>query len=435
MHIILYEDTSQPSLLPLTHVNPDFDLRCGVFTARERAARLFADATIALGVRTHLADVMRERSGAVVNEFAVEGSSPACLHLSGRALLDAAAARVLSSTTSDTGFLTGDGDLIAVACHSDSLRAAFGALLAAALSGAMPVDASLAQGVLVHADALAYATLEVPVLRHPWDAIAHNRRMLASDAGLFAMGMVDPTARISPHAIVCDPAAVHVGAGAVIAAGAIVDPVEGPVIIDEGAEIMHGAIVRGPVYVGRGSRIKAGAKVYEGTSIGPVCKVGGEVEDVIFHSYANKQHEGFAGHSYFAAWTNLGADTNTSDLKNNYSPVRMTIEGLEHDTGRMFLGSILADHTKTGINTMLNTGTTAGVGCNLYGGDFPPKYLPSFSWGGAAGLATYDLDRFVRTASAVMQRRGLTLTDAERALLAHVFASTAAQRAHHTPST
>jgi UDP-N-acetylglucosamine diphosphorylase/glucosamine-1-phosphate N-acetyltransferase len=259
--------------------------------------------------------------------------------------------------------------------------------------------------------------------------------MLASDAAHFALGTIDPSARVSPHAILCDAARVHVGADVVIAAGAIVDPVEGPVIIDAGAEIMHGAIVRGPVYVGRGSRIKAGAKVYEGTSIGPVCKVGGEVEDVIFHSYANKQHEGFAGHSYFAAWTNLGADTNTSDLKNNYSPVRMTLEGVELDTGRMFLGSILADHTKTGINTMLNTGTTAGVGCNLYGGDFPPKYLPSFSWGGAAGLATYHLDRFVRTASAVMQRRGLTLTDAERALLAHVFASTAVQRAHHAPST
>ena len=270
--------------------------------------------------------------------------------------------------------------------------------------------------------------VEARAFRFPWDLLSHNTALLEADAAFYRLGTVESEASIASSAELVHPERIYVAAEVCIGAGAILDATDGPVIIDEGAVVMPQALIMGPAYIGRASRIKAGAKIYEGTTVGPVCKVGGEVEECIFHSYANKQHDGFLGHSYLGSWTNLGADTNTSDLKNNYSQIRVTLEGREYDTGTMFLGSIIADHSKCGINTMFNTGTVAGVGCNIYGGDFPPKFLPSFSWGGAAGLSEYDFDRFAATAAAVMQRRDRTLTERERRLLRDVFVHTSGQR-------
>ena len=159
-----------------------------------------------------------------------------------------------------------------------------------------------------------------------------------------------------------------------------------------------------------------------------LARIGGEVEATIFQGFANKQHDGFLGHSYLAPWTNLGADTNTSDLKNTYTPVRATLEGASFDTGCLFLGLIMADHAKCGINTMFNTGTVVGVGCNVFGGGYPPKFLPSFTWGGTGDLREYELARMCDTAATVMRRRHRDLTEAERALLHHVYELTAPQR-------
>ena len=182
------------------------------------------------------------------------------------------------------------------------------------------------------------------------------------------------------------------------------------------------------MFVGEGSSIKAGAKIYENTSIGEICKVGGEVEASIIHSCANKQHDGFLGHSYLGMWVNLGADTNNSDLKNNYGNVKVVINGSSVDSGSQFVGLTMGDHSKSGINTMFNTGTVVGVSCNVFGADFPPKYIPSFCWGGAKGLDVYDLAKSVEVARSVQARRKHTMSDSEAEVLRVVFEATKRER-------
>ena len=162
--------------------------------------------------------------------------------------------------------------------------------------------------------------------------------------------------------------------------------------------------------------------------MGQQCKVGGEVEETIFQRFSNKQHDGFLGHAFVGEWCNFGADTNNSDLKNNYSTVSVWSEGAWRDSGSMFVGLMMGDHAKTGINSSLNTGTVVGVSCNLFGAGLPPKFVPSFSWGSADALTTYQLDKALETAERVMARRNVTLSVAEADLLRHIYHATAAER-------
>lgn len=247
-----------------------------------------------------------------------------------------------------------------------------------------------------------------------WDLIADNGARLIADFDS-GDGGIDGT--IMTGAMLVEESRIRIGRGACVRTGAILDATDGPIVIDEGAEVMPGAIVQGPVYIGSGSRVKIGAKIYGQTSIGPACKVGGEIEGSIILGFSNKQHDGFLGHSYLGAWVNLGADTNTSDLKNNYGRIRVTLGGAEVDTGLMFLGALIGDHSKTGINTMLNTGTVIGVSANIFGAGFPAKSIPSFSWGGAEGFETFRVDRAIELARTVMSRRSIELTPADDELL------------------
>jgi UDP-N-acetylglucosamine diphosphorylase/glucosamine-1-phosphate N-acetyltransferase len=193
---------------------------------------------------------------------------------------------------------------------------------------------------------------------------------------------------------------------------------------------MEGSHIRGGFYLGEYATLKLGTKIYGATTIGPQCKVGGEVSNSIFYGYSNKAHDGFVGNSLIGEWCNLGADTNTSNLKNNYSNVSIwSYEKSEFaDTGLTFCGLIMGDHSKCGINTMFNTGTVAGVNANIYGGGFPDKHIPSFSWGGPDGWVEYDPEKAFGTISKVMQRRSLSLTEPIRKLLLQIFEETAHQR-------
>jgi UDP-N-acetylglucosamine diphosphorylase/glucosamine-1-phosphate N-acetyltransferase len=159
-----------------------------------------------------------------------------------------------------------------------------------------------------------------------------------------------------------------------------------------------------------------------GSSIGAVCKVGGEISETIIAAYSNKQHDGFLGNSYVGEWVNIGAASNNSDLKNNYSPVRMWCAGSERDTGRQFLGLLMGDHTKTGINVLFNTGTVVGFNCNVYSSAMPAKFVPSFSWGHGESLVRYELDRAMQTAAVVMERRNVRFTPSHRELFAAIHA-------------
>jgi UDP-N-acetylglucosamine diphosphorylase/glucosamine-1-phosphate N-acetyltransferase len=204
---------------------------------------------------------------------------------------------------------------------------------------------------------------------------------------------------------------IFLGKGSRIMPGVVLDAEEGPIWIGQNTRVLPNAVLRGPLAIGDHCLVKIAAKIYENTSVGPVCKVGGEIEGCIIQEFSNKQHDGFLGHSYLGAWINIGADTNNSDLKNNYGEISVYLNDRSINTGKRFLGLTMGDHSKTGINTMFNTGTVVGVNCNIYGEGFPPKFIPSFSWGGAAGFREFQFEKALEVAKIVMDRRKVTFTD------------------------
>lgn len=224
---------------------------------------------------------------------------------------------------------------------------------------------------------------------------------------------------------ILNPYNVWIGENVIMRPGVVIDATHGPVVIDEEAELMPHSVVMGPVYIGKKTRIKIGAKIYAGTSIGPICKIGGEIENSIIQAYSNKQHDGFLGHAYLGEWVNIGAGTNNSDLKNNYKPV--SFYSYSHktkvNTDYQFLGSIIGDHTKTGINCTLNTGVVIGMGCNLWGTGLITDFISSFSWGESGKIAPYNFDSFIQTTEVVKKRRNLTLSNNEIELYRNIWHS------------
>ena len=204
----------------------------------------------------------------------------------------------------------------------------------------------------------------------------------------------------------------------------------GPIYIGKDAEIMEGSIIRGPFAMCKNSVLKIGAKIYESTTIGPYCKVGGEVNNSVFFGYSSKAHDGFLGNSIIGEWCNLGADTNNSNLKNNYDDVKIWnyVVNSFKDTKLQFCGLIMGDHSKSGINTMFNTGTVVGIGANVFGSGFPRNFIPSFSWGGSSGFIVHRLEKFFITAEKVMSRRSVTLSDEDKNILSFIYDVTKSYR-------
>ena len=207
---------------------------------------------------------------------------------------------------------------------------------------------------------------------------------------------------------------------------------DGPIYIGKNTQIMEGSHIRGSFALCEGAQVKMGAKIYGMTTIGPNCKVGGEINNAVLIGYSSKGHEGFLGNSVIGEWCNIGADSNTSNLKNNYNEVRLWDydKAYFRKTGLQFCGLIMADHAKCAINTMFNTGTVVGVGANVFGANFPPNFVPDFSWGGGAeGFVTYKLDKLFETAEKVFERRGKVFGAQDKAILTHVFSLT--ERSRH----
>jgi len=215
---------------------------------------------------------------------------------------------------------------------------------------------------------------------------------------------------------------VYVEEGATIE-NCYINSSEGPVYIKKNAHIMQGSMLRGPFAICENSVVKMGAKIYGGTTIGPFCKVGGEINNSVFFGYSSKAHDGFLGNSIIGQWCNLGADTNNSNLKNNYDDVKIWNYGSESflQTGMQFCGLIMGDHSKCGINTMFNTGTVVGVGANIFGSGFPRNFIPSFSWGGSSGFIIHKLEKFFSTAEKVMKRKRIPFTDIDKQVLLEVY--------------
>jgi UDP-N-acetylglucosamine diphosphorylase/glucosamine-1-phosphate N-acetyltransferase len=216
------------------------------------------------------------------------------------------------------------------------------------------------------------------------------------------------------------PGQIHIAPGARVKPGVVLDAEEGPIHIDRDALVQPNVVLEGPCYIGPGSIVRPGAAIRGGTTIGPVCKVGGEIEASIIHGYTNKQHHGFLGHSYVAEWVNLGADTVTSDLKNTYGTIRVFINGVGVETGEHLIGSIIGDHSKTGIGTILPTGCVIGVAASVFTQRPLPKFIPSFAWLTDEGMTSYRVEKAVQIARTVMLRRDVCLSDEERQLLEQV---------------
>lgn len=393
--LCLFEDRTTDNFYPLVLNRHVADLLVGAATLRARAVALLGREGLVLHGRRYIRDYYGARG------FNVDRPGSGLLCVNGRALLDR---DLIAKLPSDERWQATSGDTVVAArlASEDAARLNW------------------------DDDALDFTTLDLPEHELPgahlygylWDLLADNGSRIASDfAALYAPGPDNSSSGVH----IVKPEATSIHPDAVIKPGVVIDASDGPVVIGAGTTVMANSVVQGPCFIGPGCTIKIGAKIYEGSSFGARCKIGGEVENSIVIGYANKQHDGFLGHSYLGAWVNLGADTNTSDLKNNYGPVRVRLNGRDVESGRMLLGSLIGDHSKTGINTMLNTGTVIGFGANVFGGGFPPKEIPSFAWGGTDGFDRFRLEQAIELARTVSGRRDVEFTDADVALMRAVW--------------
>lgn len=391
MAILLNDAGHHSHLLPLTFTRPVGHLRPGILRISEG---WYVRTGLGTGFRTerYLATAfpMPEASG---GRFEVDGSLFPTDDLVA-AVLDLAPG----------GMLVRDGRVLAFHLEGDAAPAA--------MDWRMPP---------AHLKPVTYAG-ELLRFDWPWSLFQQAGRAIALDFALLTEGRRSqrPSAY---NTVIGDPDLLFLEEGAVVEAS-ILNTTKGPIYIGKGAEVMEGCMIRGPFVLGDHAQLKMGAKVYGPTVIGPECRVGGEVNNSVLMGFSNKAHDGFIGNSVLGEWCNLGADTNTSNLKNTYGPVQVFSypDNAMVDTGLQFCGLIMGDHAKTGINTMLNTGTVVGVSANVYGGGFPPKHIPGFAWGGAEGFTVYEIEKALVTARRVMERRQVPLTRVDEAVLRHVFA-------------
>ena len=410
-HVIIFEDEGYKNLYPLTLNHPVYSLRCGITVLGQKIKRAYEGATLGRHVRKDLvpflkAHLAKSQENPQINECRPEKA----LLVNGRVLACEELANEIPIDGPDTLYVKGN------------------VVVAARLSGTNLAAVNWDQPItLERLPNISRTEIDATVITYPWDLVHHNADEITREFKALARpGEIEGTVYEGVH--ILGKENVYIAAGAKVKPGVVIDAEEGPVLIDENAKIFPNAVIEGPTYVGKKTAIKIAAKIYEGTSIGPVCKVGGEVEECIIHSYSNKQHEGFLGHAYLGRWVNFGADTNNSDLKNDYGNIKVVVNGETIDTGSQFVGCTIGDHSKTGINCMLNTGTVIGLGCNLYGAGLPPNYVPSFSWGGAEGLMEYRIEKFIQVARRVMARRDIELGPEEEELLRKIHEMTADER-------
>ena len=264
---------------------------------------------------------------------------------------------------------------------------------------------------------------ETITVNHPWDIFSKNDAAIRAD---FDYLTEDRVSQPIPKSVnVISPENIFIEEGAKLEFVTL-NASTGPIYIGKDTEIMENSVIRGPFALCEGAIVKLSTKVYGATTVGPQSRIGGEVNNSVLFGYSNKGHDGFLGNSVLGEWCNIGADSNNSNLKNNYEEVKLwsyETEGFTK-TGLQFCGLMMGDHSKCGINTMFNTGTVVGVSANVFGTGFPRNFVPSFSWGGAAGFSTYITKKAFQTAKIVMSRRGLEFDDQEAAILEHVFEET-----------
>ena len=373
MNIILSDFEAHLRFAPLSLTRPIGDIRVGLFTNLERWSILLPDDHIGFQSESYLSDEFEElHDGKIVN---------ACI-------------------------IPNEDFVASIVYLEDNCRLMLG-------NNTMAISGN-GKNVINYKG-------EMPILiNNRWELLSVNAAAISNDIDLIKESI--SYQKIPKDVIVIGPKdSIYLEEGAILSACTL-NSKEGPIYISKGAEVMEGALIRGPFALCENAVVKMGAKIYGASTIGPFCKVGGELSNVIFQSYSNKGHDGFLGNSYIGEWCNLGADTNVSNLKNNYDSVSSYCyeKKEEVNTGLQFLGLFMGDHSKTGINSMFNTGAVVGVSCNLYGAGFFPKHTLSFSWGEPNALEPFRIEKSLEYANKMMERRSEKLSAEEENILVHL---------------
>jgi len=399
MHVLLFDDPAiRPHLLPFTFTRPVAALRCGILTIAEKWQHHLGAPTVGYLTQPYL-----QAKFPVCADGVVTG---AALVINGAVCPDEVLVRQVQALQPGQGLYC---DELLVAAHlADATQIA--ELIQDGLTGTVEVAEP------------------VTVIDRPWQLFLRNGVEIRRDFALLTAGRQSQPIG-DAHTIVYGAENIFIEEGVKIRA-AILNAEDGPIYLGKNAQVHEGAIIKGPLALCEGSHINAGAKMRGDNTVGPHSKVGGEVGNSIILGYSNKGHDGYMGNSVIGEWCNLGADTNTSNLKNNYAPVKIWSHAIGRfvDTGQTFCGLMMGDHSKCGINTMFNTGTVVGVGANIFGAGYPRNFIPSFSWGGPAGLETFKLPRVAEVAERVMSRRGLVYDAVEQGIMQRVYDDTAKDR-------
>jgi len=380
---------------PISLTRPVADLRCGAFTFLERIKRVFPMAKVAVWADDLVAKAYTARHKVETN-IVPSGDGP-ILYLKPSVIIDPGFAKEIENLDPNCALISGERII--------------GALVEDMYS---PNDLDI--------NSLPKNQIKGKLIDAIWDLVNINGEIVDFDYTRFFS--VKSKSKLDNGAYCYNESNIYLGKDCHVFASAVLDASEGPIIIDDGAEIRPGTAIEGPCYIGQNCLAVSGW-LRPGNSFGPYCRFGGEIESSVFQAYSNKYHEGFVGHSYIGEWVNLGALTTTSDLKNNYGEIRVNIGEGQISTGRIKIGSMIGDHSKTGIGALLNSGTYLGVNVNHYGIGLPPKHVPSFSWGTSQGYVDYDSEKAIQTAKVVMTRRSLEMLPEEEALLRSIFSKKA----------
>lgn len=413
MRIAFFEDDGANGFAPIALTRPVFELLCGQFSLRERLIRFLDVQEWGVFIRPYLEQTYREFSPeAFVNDCVWLGEEPTLL-INARWLPTPEAIEQLSSVGSEVAGFCGD-------------TLAF--LVVDPFESSLLTDTEWSEPLLKIAGTRNATPADGKVVFHPWDLIDFNPEQLEADfrSNGFTDGQTDFGSQI---AVLGDPQNVFVSPSADVDPFVVIDARSGPVSIEAGVKVQAYTRIEGPCHIGYGSQLFR-ANVKAGTTIGPVCRVGGEIENSIMHGYANKYHDGFLGHGYVCPWVNMGALSTNSDLKNDYSTVRVPLSGESIDSSSTKVGCFIGDHSKTAVCSLFNTGTSIGVMTMLLpGGELLPKFVPSFArvWHGDLD-DNLNLESALDTARTAMDRRGQDLTLAQERLLRHLHAATTEQR-------
>jgi UDP-N-acetylglucosamine diphosphorylase/glucosamine-1-phosphate N-acetyltransferase len=385
MNYILFDGPSRNNLLPFTYTRPVADIRIGILTIREKWESYLGFTTTTL-----TEDYLSEKYPMVEMDENVM--------INASYLPNSELAEMVKNLEENQAIFKGE-DVIAFFSKETQEN----------------IDFENYEAIEFNDDLIK--------IEHTWDIFRKNGEALIEDFELLTKGRKSQPIPSSNRVI--DASNVFIEEGAKLEF-AILNASTGPIYISRDAEIMEGSIIRGPFALCEGSTVKLGSKIYGPTTVGPFCKVGGEVTNTVLFAYSNKAHEGYLGNSVLGEWCNIGADTNTSNLKNDYSEVRLWDYQTESfaKTGLQFCGLMMGDHSKCGINTMFNTGTVVGVSANIFGSGFPRNFIPSYSWGGHGGFTTYLTKKAFEVAKVVMSRRNIEFSEQDAEILEHVFEET-----------